>query len=380
MISTVVLASGAGLAGLTALGLGAGVLMARKILSPSSRPALVPVHAFSDSTITLPSTELTLAPGEFGLWLEDKTVHVRVGDVLYRDDETGHVTRRASFSPRRPRAGIEVGEWTGHIFSGPDEISRCTLATHVQTALGPAPAWVIPGGAQASTWVIHIHGQSTTRITALRSVPAAQDNGMTSLVPSFRNDGEGPDDGTPSTFGATEWPDVNAAMHYAVDHGATRIILVGWSMGAQLALSAAHYSSLRSRIAGLVFIAPVTNVQAVVRARARQARIPRLVPELALTVLKTPLLCRSAGIREPLPLHAMDWSRTGAISVPTLVIHSPADTRVPIASTRDFARNHSSLVELDEPDASGHAWEMNANFADLSLRISSFLASLNKYA
>ncbi|MCZ9337233.1 alpha/beta fold hydrolase, partial [Streptomyces sp. TRM76130] len=67
-------------------------------------------------------------------------------------------------------------------------------------------------------------------------------------------------------FGETEWRDLDAAVRYAVDHGARKVVLLGWSTGATMALHTATRSALRDRIAGLVLDSPVLDWRATVRA------------------------------------------------------------------------------------------------------------------
>jgi len=82
--------------------------------------------------------------------------------------------------------------------------------------------------------------------------------GYTSLIISYRNDGEGPRLGNErSTLGFTEAEDAEAAVDYAVQNGAQRIVLFGWSMGAAIALQVASRTLERGVIVGLVLESPV---------------------------------------------------------------------------------------------------------------------------
>ncbi len=57
------------------------------------------------------------------------------------------------------------------------------------------------------------------------------------LVPSYRND-EGVPPGPDGRYalGLSERRDVEAALRYAVDHGAREVLLMGWSMGGAIVL------------------------------------------------------------------------------------------------------------------------------------------------
>ena len=101
-----------------------------------------------------------------------------------------------------------------------------------------------------------------------RGAASSTTSGITSLVVSYRNDGEAPRSRAGTyALGATEWRDVDAAVGFARRRGAKRIVLMGWSMGGaialQLSLNSAHRDVDRrphARVAG--------------RRLARRARVP----------------------------------------------------------------------------------------------------------
>jgi len=73
-------------------------------------------------------------------------------------------------------------------------------------------------------------------------------------------------------------------------------------------------------------------------------------------VLSTPVLARSAGVRGAVPVRALS---AGPIDgLPTLAIHSPGDTTIPVELTRDVARRVPSF-ELVEVAAAPHGLEWN---------------------
>jgi len=139
--------------------------------------------------------------------------------------------------------------------------------TSPSTPRGPRPAWRIDGDSARSTWAIHIHGLGSARAGTLRGVLAATERGYTSLVITHRGDGEGPRvcNGR-STLGYTETNDAEAAIEYAIRHGARQIVFFGWSMGAAIALRLAHHSPHRRIVAGLVLDSPVLDWTEVIKA------------------------------------------------------------------------------------------------------------------
>ncbi|WP_349814818.1 alpha/beta fold hydrolase [Curtobacterium sp. MCJR17_043] len=161
------------------------------------------------------------------------------------------------------------------------------------------PAWLFPVPG-ATTWAIHVHGIHSSRTAVLRGVPDTLDAGMTSLVIGYRGDVED-DRGLPATFGSDEWHDLDAAMRYAVDHGAERLVLVGWSMGATIAMHAASDSALRDRVDAMVLVCPALDWFTALRWGAVKAGFPGFLGVLGAGALTLPGLSRLAGMRTPIP-------------------------------------------------------------------------------
>ncbi|MBO0982459.1 S9 family peptidase [Rathayibacter sp. SD072] len=332
-----------------------GVLLARRVVLPG-RPRFVRLHSATATTVVLDADSSTVRPGTFGLWSPERDGHLRVGAVLRRDETRNRVEREVLTSTGLPLRAGPV-RWTGHVFAGPSEVDPGVLTVELAVPGGAAPAWLLSG---SDVWFVHVHGIRTSRVTALRSVPVAQHLGATSIVPSFRGDGDGPD--VPrgaSTLGQTEWRDVDAALQYAVAHGARSLVLVGWSLGAQIALLLAERSPHRGRIAGLVLVSPATDWRGAIRHGARRAGLPVVAARLAEWALGDPILHRLVGLAEPIDLDALDWVSGLRVEVPTLVLHSVGDPEVPFALTERFAAANPGVVEVVAfPDAA-HGGEYN---------------------
>ena len=227
------------------------IVLARRVVMPSS-PRIITIHEAGEGTVTLQDDGKTAHAGEYGLWFGEDG-HALIGPVLSRDTAARTVTRQI-LAVTAGELAPGQGRWTGHVIPHPRALERSVEDIDIPVADGDAPAWLIRAQqpAQPETWAIHIHGVRTTRITALRSVPAADQLGYTSLVVSFRGDTEGPAvlNGA-STLGLTEWPDVDAAIAYALGHGAERVVLFAWSMGASIALQLTEHSAHRDVITGL---------------------------------------------------------------------------------------------------------------------------------
>ncbi|WP_396289231.1 alpha/beta hydrolase family protein [Curtobacterium sp. KT1] len=360
------------------------LLVLRKVVGKIVLPGgdrWTPVLETTDDSIQLPITDDTVRPGEYGLW-HDGTGHTTVGPVLEVDEAAGTVRRAVVRTSGDVSARVR---WSGHVHPDPAAMDVDWAELDLPTPVGPAPAWVIrPGGpapapaapAPATTWAVHVHGIRTTRVTALRTVPAALEVGWTSIVPSFRGDGEAPWQGRASHLGAREWPDVEAALDHAVANGAGRLVVVGWSMGATITHELLARSAHRDRIAGLVLVSPALDWETTVRSQAGRAGLPGFVVGAALRAMALPLVCRVVGLRSPVDVRALSWLHAPRNLPPTLLIHSSGDTTVPFAVSQEFADAHPGTVTLAISEPAEHAWERNVDAVWFDTTITTWARSL----
>lgn len=354
------LAIPAALAGAACAGIVATV--ARRVIRPQrSRPTPI-VAVPAPDRIVLAATPITQQDGTLGLLYDDESRHAVVGPIIRTG--TAGIERTLTITPGSPSpvAG-EVSRPIGNVFATARELHPDAREVLVTTELGAAPAWLFPGnGDAASTWAIHVHGSLSGRDAAFRSVHALRGTGYTSLVPSFRGDGEGPTAPLDAfTLGQTEWPDVDAAIALALDRGAQRVLLVGWSSGASIALRLATSSAQRARIVGLILVSPVLSWRSSVLYSAANAGVPAVVASAAITALETPILSRLLGSPVPLDFDALDWTdRSIPLPVPTLLIHSEGDRTTPFRDTCAFSDTHER-ASLAAAKPSAHALEWNAD-------------------
>lgn len=367
------------------------LLVLRKVVGKIVLPGgdrWTPVLGTTDDSIRLPITDDTVRPGEYGLW-HDGTGHTTVGPVLEVDEAAGTVRRAVVRTSGDVSARVR---WSGHVHPDPAAMDVDWAELDLPTPVGPAPAWVIrprgagtaevPGTApvDGTTWAVHVHGIRTTRVTALRTVPAALEAGWTSIVPSFRGDGEAPWQGRASHLGAREWPDVEAALDHAVANGAARLVVVGWSMGATITHELLARSAHRDRLVGLVLVSPALDWETTVRSQAGRAGLPGFVVGAALRAMALPLVCRVVGLRSPVDVRALSWLHAPRNLPPTLLIHSSGDTTVPFAVSREFADAHPGTVTLAVSEPAEHAWERNVDAVWFDSTITTWARSLDHTA
>lgn len=303
-------------------------------------------------------------PGVIGIFW--KGGHARLGEVVSVDEQ--RITRRLNTSSSDPpvcESGWdherEVGI-DGYVYStGPAEVGLAYTVETYRSPLGDFKAWVVPAKGSA-TWAIHVHGWRAEMREAVRLLPALNRTNTASMVIEYRNDPAAPLDPTGRyRFGLTEWEEVEAAVGYATDRGAERVVLVGYSTGCAHIFSFLERSKRAERVSGLILDSPNLVLVDTVRANIADARIPGL--ELAVPQLTKELSLVLVDL-----FWKIDWDQTNYadrashfLDIPTLVFHGTADHRVPIAQSRRLKAEVPDSVHLVEAVAAGHVMSWNAD-------------------
>jgi pimeloyl-ACP methyl ester carboxylesterase len=352
---------------------------ARQIVVPTQRRVedLPILRVFRDSNdsllIELPASHRTTVPGRYSVWFASGTGHACIGKIVNTDDgagpaAVGTVTRLVERVDSGDLLIAKAGIWSGYVYPRPDPLGLPYKDVGIPVANGTAPAWQFPpsdasAGDSGGTWAIHIHGLGGKKSGALRGVPVADRLGYTSLVVSFRNDGEAPASADRRYhLGQSEWRDVDAAVTYAVDQGASQIVLFGWSLGGTIALQLPLESEFRDRIVGLVLDAPVIDWTSTLMANAKSSMLPRWIAVLGLRILESPRLCWIAGLGTALNLRALDGvARADELRPPALVIHSERDRSTPFAVSRRFVDRRRDLATLVTFPSVEHTQEWNVD-------------------
>lgn len=362
-----------------AVGTGASALgwgIARKLTAPvGPRSFNVSVRGVERGDghlrLVLDRTDSTTGAGLYNLWFESGG-WVQLGSEI--DDRGPELTTRnvtGSSDGLTPWTG-DRASWSGIYFASPADAGLEHRDIVVVTPAGHAPAWRIIG--DLSSWAIHVHGLGSTRAGTLRGVQVATELGYTSLVVSYRNDGEGPQVGNGrSTLGVTEVDDVDAAIGYAIRHGAERIVFFGWSMGAAIALQLAHRTEYRDLIAGIVLDSPVLDWRSVIQANCKRGGLPSSAGTLAMPWLSMEPLARTVGLPTALPLEDFNWAlKPHELTVPTLILHGINDDSVPFVTSESLRDQRPELVTLEAFDA-GHTLNWNSDHERWHVAVASWL-------
>jgi alpha-beta hydrolase superfamily lysophospholipase len=346
-----------------------GALEAR---SPSAPRYEVEVLSVEPNTVSLkrhPPVEELVADGVWGLRTRDGYGQISRFERVRGDRVVRRYAHVAGVRPQRgDRAQLEAAAFP------PDPRSGLGLdheEIRYDSDLGPTPAWLVPG--RRATWVVFVHGLNAPRSEALRLLRPVAREGYPALVISYRNDPGAPrSESGRRDWGRSEWRDVEAAVRYALDHGAAQVALVGYSMGGAVVTSFLYESDLAGAAVGAVLDSPALDFGDVVALEARQRTVPVLdapIPSPLTEVAKTLTSWR----------FDVDWDRVDYVEraeelqTPALLLHGTADATVPFATSAAFARARPDLVTLVGFAGAGHVRAWNVDRSRYERRVLAFL-------
>ncbi len=357
---------GSALVGAGSVWVGSATYFARRVLTPDpARPDDTTVHVVHTDSVTLAATQDTVVPGHYGLWLDGGRGHARMGGVLAVDHHRGRV--------RRELVAVDEGvllpgsaRFNGYYWSR-DPFTDLGLETEevtVPASLGPMPAWIVPSEhGDGTRWAVLVHGRGARRIETLRALPALHAAGLTSLVPSYRNDGEAPlgPDGR-YNLGLSEWRDIEDAVRMALARGAKEIVLVGWSMGGAIVLQFLDRSPLSSVVSRAVLDGPVVDWGDVLTHHAQLHRVPAPVSLLATSLMGRHWARYLVGVSESVDVARTNWvERAEELTHPLLLIHSRDDEFVPVGPSEALAAARPDLVTFEPWSLARHCKEWNVD-------------------
>jgi len=336
-----------------------GVIVARRVIvPPSRREENVAIRAvdLDAGLIELDATPDTRLPGDYSFWFTHESGHARIGEIVAQTPTS--VTRRILGVDSGDLAAGKRGRLTGWFYLTPRDLGVDFEDVAIATPLGDAPAWLIPWGpgGPGIRWAIHVHGRAVRRPETLRAVPVFREAGYTSLVVSYRNDGEAPRSADfRYALGDREWLDVDAAMRYAVGRGATEIVLVGWSMGGATVLQALTRSAERARVAGVMLESPVVDWIAALDFQVSLRKLPLFVRSFVVLLYKSRWGRVFTGLAEPLDIDRLDFvTRARELDTPVLILHSDDDGFVPAIASRALAVARPDIVTYEAFEVARH--------------------------
>jgi pimeloyl-ACP methyl ester carboxylesterase len=301
-----------------------------------------------------------------------------IGGIESIDTQGVHRTLTAITGTQPPMTPEEVDLDSWIYPTDPSDAGLTFEDVTYTSSLGEMDAWYVPAGdAPADTWAIHAHGWRTDRREMLRTLPTFHEAGIDSLVIEYRNDQGAPTD--PSglyRFGRTEWQDIEAAVQYSLDHGAERVILVGFSTGATGEFAFLEQSEISDSVVGVVFDSPNIDFGRAVKTEAQQTT---LIPGLPFTVPDslTATAMFIADERFDIGWKAIDYvGHQHALTVPVLIFHGDADGTVPLSVSTDLAAAYPNLVTLVVTPDADHVRSWNVDPGGYEEQLQKFLSAL----
>ena len=342
---------------------GVGWYFSDQLLAPdhSSPNYDITVRAVSAPTVEMDNTTDTSRQGTFGL--EWRGGHAIVGKVITTSRST--VTRNLQDAD----GSLHVGErvvLTTPVYQGDPEAAFGIPSDDVLIPgeLGMLPAWYVPG--RLRDFVIVVHGHNAPQTDGLRVVPALAKLGLPMVLIRYRNDVGAP--ASPDHLlhlGDTEWRDVEAAVRWALAQGATRVVLVGISMGGALVQLFMRNSSFAAKVPAVILDSPVLDWDAVINFQAARRGIPNFL------VWPTEQV-----IRQRIGFDVMSYNQVrdaGSMRAPTLLFQDGQETFLPPEGAARLAKARPDLVEYHLfPDA-GHTQEWNVDQVAYESILTSFL-------
>lgn len=347
-------------------------IMARIPLLPDPAPGHgrdTVVRAVHPDRVHLDTTAETARGGLLALRQSGGAVHVRLGPVTARPTSTT-VSRPLLASDGTEPLHCGPATVNGFFWAGTPRTAHDLQMQEVQvdSPVGPMPSWLVrpvPARARATgaedTWAILVHGHGATRGEGLRVIPLLRELGLTSLTITYRNDIGAPRSADAMHhLGSAEWEDCEAAIRYALEHGARRVVLIGWSMGGGIVLRTALRTAQPEAITTLVLDSPAVDWRDILTHHAKALKAPRPVRALALWMMTSPLGARMVRLREPLALHEMTAEHYARhLRTPTLLLHAADDATVPFGPSRQLAVLAPDRVRYVGVNGASHTREWN---------------------
>lgn len=313
----------------------------------SAWPTNVTVEGVAPQRIVLSRSEDSERPGWYGLdW---QAGHAIVGPVLTSNSDT--ITRMLGRVRGYLAPGLKVAV-DPHVYVGNPRQARGLRFSSVDIdgELGPLPVWLIPG--RSHTWAIVVHGINSDPQIGLRIAPELHRLRLPALLITYRDDlGAPPSPDGLHHMGLTEWRDLAASVHYALRHGARRVVLIGYSMGGALISQFMERSSLSNRVAALILDAPALDWESILEFNAERMSLPgflALPVEWAIDARINP-----------------DWNSLNALAhpedfhLPILLFHGKEDKVVPLKTSEEFANELPNWVTFYAVPKAGHTESWN---------------------
>ena len=328
---------------------------------PGEPEYAVEVLAVTGRQITLESTEASRMPGAWGI--DAPEAYAQVGRIV--DSDESSVTRTLVPISGRVLPG-DLVDIDGYAYpQDPDEAFDFRVEeVRIAADSEQLPAW--QADASRERWAILVHGRAARRNECFRMLPILQAEDITGLCVTYRNDVDAYAD--PDGIyrqGDREWEDVAGAVQFAVDQGATDVVLVGYSMGGQITANLLRRSELADQVDAVIWDAPLLDWGPVIEAGAVDRGVPTWLVPIGMQASEW-----RAGV---------DYAQLNQITnadefeVPILLFHGTRDETVPVSVGDRFAAARPDLVTYRRVPGAGHVDAWNTDRRGYTQAVRAFL-------
>lgn len=270
---------------------------------------------------------------------DDSTVGITVGETLLVVGPEGADGQRRvlDLQGELPDAGDRYG-LARDVWLSAEQAGLSANDVTLRTLDGQRfPSWVIRDKG-STKWAVLVHGKNAARSEMLRLARPLHAAGYNVIIPTYTGDvGAPPSDDGMVHYGRTEWTDIEAAVQYAVDQEATKIVLGGASHGGAVALGLLAHSTLSRRIDGLILDSPASSLRDVIDEAAESRTLP--VVGLPIPESLEDVAAWITSARYQVSFSAIDYTdMKGLVDVPLLTFQGADDTTVPQAVNDRFMR------------------------------------------
>ena len=298
------------------------------------------------ATIHVPGKLESQTLGSQSLFWDSRTGHAEVQvDIDYSTE--GQIALRVSrlFKGSLPKPGdyVSLSGWLGEHprhFGFDQEHQEILMPNKTR-------AWFFKS--QSTKWVIHVHGRRAGMGETLRNVGQFADLGFNQLTISMESDPKPYGHGTKrSKLGFTEWREVESAVLYAKNQGATEILMFGWSQGSFMIGQFLRKSEHTELVTGAIFDSPLLDYRSTMRFHAARQGIDTALGDRVIDSIHKDPAVRLLGYRN-IDVDQMSLAKNPLrAKVPVLVLYSRKDGHVETMDVFDFERinQNVTLVEI----------------------------------
>ncbi|NBW73831.1 MAG: hypothetical protein EBR26_05475, partial [Microbacteriaceae bacterium] len=258
--------------------------------------------------VALPLNSDTQPAGLHSMFWDNRTGHslVRALPITEQDSRRFEVVRDFG-KPVKVGDLVWLSGWNG------DQPEDFGLHGVSEVALPNGTSAYYSAGSKV--WVIHVHGRTATRSEPLRNFTTISTLGFSQISISHETDEPPLGLGKRRSYlGAKEWLQVEAAVNYAISHGATRVVLFGFSLGAMFIGEFLRKSPLADIVESVVFDSPLIDFESTLNLQSLRAGFDATLGSYGLQLMQDSRIFRLFGLHQPeIPTLLRDVGKPGLV-------------------------------------------------------------------